>query len=199
MNVGKSSQLEKHDFGSLHNITWVCYDTEDFLLQHGPRFTNEVACISLNSLLQDERSAICSSEVVLFETLFTFITYIYFIHVTLLWSLHIILITGSHYLTVLRNIKVGVLSQFDEISMSLPIIFSCLLRKESVVLAGDESIMYTFVEGYFKLKSTFYPLSFWTPIYKDNWCFHINGSYLSISIFILETWNRLMSVMSGDK
>ena len=89
MNVGKSSQLEKHRFGSLHNITWVCYDTEDFLLRHGPRFTNEVACISLNSLLQDERSAICSSEVVLFETLFTFITYIFH-------SCHTFVIT-THY------------------------------------------------------------------------------------------------------
>ena len=77
MNVGKSSQLEKYGFGSLHNITWACYDTEDTLLRHRPRFTNEFACASLNSLPQDERSAICSSEVVLFETLFTFITYIY--------------------------------------------------------------------------------------------------------------------------
>ena len=29
MFVGKSSQLGKHDFGSLHNLTWTCYHNEE--------------------------------------------------------------------------------------------------------------------------------------------------------------------------
>ena len=34
MNEGKSSQLGKQGFGSLHNLTWTCYHNEDFLLRH---------------------------------------------------------------------------------------------------------------------------------------------------------------------
>ena len=32
MNEGKTSQLGKHDFGSLHNLTWACYHNEDILI-----------------------------------------------------------------------------------------------------------------------------------------------------------------------
>ena len=40
MNIGKGSQLEKHGFGSLHNLTWAFYYNEDILLRHWFRFTN---------------------------------------------------------------------------------------------------------------------------------------------------------------
>ena len=42
MNVGKSSQLESNGFGSLHSLTWSCYNNEDILLQHWLCFTNDV-------------------------------------------------------------------------------------------------------------------------------------------------------------
>ena len=32
--LGKSSQLEKHGFGSLHSLTRTCYNNEDILLRH---------------------------------------------------------------------------------------------------------------------------------------------------------------------
>ena len=32
MNEGKTSQLGKHDFGSLHNFIWTCYHNEDILI-----------------------------------------------------------------------------------------------------------------------------------------------------------------------
>ena len=38
----ESSQLGKHSFESLHNFTWASYHSEDILLQHWLRFTNEV-------------------------------------------------------------------------------------------------------------------------------------------------------------
>ena len=54
MNTGKSGQIEKHCFGSLHNAIWACYQNEDILLRHWLRFTNEVDYTSLacNSLLR---------------------------------------------------------------------------------------------------------------------------------------------------
>ena len=52
MNTGESSQLGKHAFGSLHNLTWSCYQNEGILLRHWFRFTNEVDYTSLNSLLR---------------------------------------------------------------------------------------------------------------------------------------------------
>ena len=33
-NTGKSSQLGKHGFRSLHNLTWTCYYYGDILLRH---------------------------------------------------------------------------------------------------------------------------------------------------------------------
>ena len=52
VNIGKSSQLEKRGFGSLHNLTWACYQNEGIQLRHWVRFTNEVDWTSLNSLLR---------------------------------------------------------------------------------------------------------------------------------------------------
>ena len=42
MNAGKSSQLGKNGFGSLHNPTGACYCYEHVLLRHILRVTNEV-------------------------------------------------------------------------------------------------------------------------------------------------------------
>ena len=56
MNTGKSSQLGKHGFDSLHNLTWFWYYNKDILLRHWLRFTNEVDHTSLNSLLRLEIS-----------------------------------------------------------------------------------------------------------------------------------------------
>ena len=52
MNVAKRGQLEKHGFGSLHNLTWSCYHNEENLLRNWVRFTNEVESIFPNSLLR---------------------------------------------------------------------------------------------------------------------------------------------------
>ena len=56
MNIGKSSQLGKHGFGSLHNLRWTCYLNEDILLRDRLCFTNKVDQISLNSLLWSNNS-----------------------------------------------------------------------------------------------------------------------------------------------
>ena len=42
MNIGKSSQLGKQGFGSLHNLTWTCCLNDDILLRHWLRFGKEV-------------------------------------------------------------------------------------------------------------------------------------------------------------
>ena len=51
MNKGKSSELRKHGFGSLHNFNSPCYQNEGILLRHRLCFTNEVDYISLNTFL----------------------------------------------------------------------------------------------------------------------------------------------------
>ena len=47
VNNGKSSQLGKHGFGSLHNFTWTYYYNEDILLRHCLPLTNEIVWTSL--------------------------------------------------------------------------------------------------------------------------------------------------------
>ena len=42
MNVGKSSQLAKHGFGSLQNLTRTCYHNQDILLRYWLLFTHKV-------------------------------------------------------------------------------------------------------------------------------------------------------------
>ena len=42
MNEGKSNRLGKHGFGSLHNITGVCYHNENILYQLLFRFINDI-------------------------------------------------------------------------------------------------------------------------------------------------------------
>ena len=62
MNFGESSKLEKHGFGSLHNITWSCYHNEDILLRHKLRFKNEDDLTSLSSFLRYVHSTYVQSK-----------------------------------------------------------------------------------------------------------------------------------------
>ena len=41
-NTGESSQLRKHGFGSLHNLTWTCYHSEDIFRWHRLNFTKKL-------------------------------------------------------------------------------------------------------------------------------------------------------------
>ena len=47
-DYSESSQLGKHGFASLHNLTWAFYQNEGILLRHWRRFTNEVHHNSLH-------------------------------------------------------------------------------------------------------------------------------------------------------